>query len=444
MFRGEIVTESASSPGLAPAGAVRAAAGTSGGVPPASSLQLLQEVSRELTSILDRDALLRRIAERVKALADYQLFALMLWNERTERLEHAFSLRFGEEVQIRQTLKLSEGLCGAAARQRQPVRVANVHTDARYVECQIGPGVRSELAVPLVVNDRLVGVLDLESTSYNAFTEEHEQMLSTLASYIAIALENARLYQELRDRQQRFERELDTARQAQVQILPPRVPCAAGVQLAVRYAPARELGGDFYDFPPYADGKIAFVAGDVSGKGTAAALHGMLAVGILREHVAEHPCPPEEMLELMNRRLHQPHIDDRFIAMLFGIYSPNSRALRMANGGFPRPLLVRNRRVENVDVSGLPLGILPETRYQPFEMRLEPGDVLAFCSDGIHETLNKREEEFGLPRLRGLLLELSHTGTAEQIADGLLEATARYSAGLGQAFDDRTVLILKV
>src|SRR5262249_38500726 len=153
-------------------------------------------------------------------------------------------------------------------------------------------GVRSELVVPLLLRERLVGVLDLESVTPNAFTAEHERMLTTLGAYIAIALENSRLYQQARENELRLLSDLDTARAIQRQLLPTGARGIPGIDLAAGYAPARELGGDFYDFIPYGEGQLAFALGDVSGKGTAAALYGSLAIGVLREQSSEHRPPP--------------------------------------------------------------------------------------------------------------------------------------------------------
>src|SRR5262249_6699471 len=155
------------------------------------------------------------------------------------------------------------------------------------------------------------------STLPNAFTAEHERMLVTLGSYVSIALENARLYQEARDSEQRLRGELDTAREIQRQLLPTGARGVPGLDLAAAYVPARELGGDFYDFFPYGEGRLGFTLGDVSGRGTAAALYGSLAMGTVREIVADHPCEPADMLALLNKRLHGARLDSRFIAMLF-------------------------------------------------------------------------------------------------------------------------------
>src|SRR5579859_3781483 len=255
----------------------------------ANTLALLYEVSREITSILDREELLRQVALRVKKLVNYHVFSVMLWDEKSQHLETVFAMRYGGAVTTRLRIPLHQGLTGAAATERRPVRVTDTLTDPRFLACEVDTGVavRSELVVPLLMQDRLIGVLDLESAETQAFTAEHERMLVTLASYIAIALENARLYEEARQTERRLQEDLATAREIQRQLLPTGARDVPGLDLAAGYCSARALGGDFYDFLPYGKGRLGVALGDVSGKGTAAALYGSLAIGTIREHVAE-------------------------------------------------------------------------------------------------------------------------------------------------------------
>jgi sigma-B regulation protein RsbU (phosphoserine phosphatase) len=409
-------------------------------------LALLHDVSQELTAILEREALLGAVARRVSQIVDYQLFTVMLWNEEKQMLEADFSLRFDERIQLRTTLPLNIGLCGTAAAERRPVRVGRVAHDPRYVRCDCDSDVdvRSELVVPLIAKGKIVGVLDLESTRENAFSECDETTISTLAPTIAIALENARLYEQVREGEQRLAEDLARAREVQELLLPAATPNVPGLDIAVGYRPARELGGDFYDFLRYGDGRIGVAVGDVAGKGTAAALYGSLGVGMLREHAIAHPCPAHEMLEHLNERLHHSIAgrrgEGRFIALVFGIYDEHTQRLELANSGFPRPLLLRSAQPESIPVIGVPLGLLPGTKYDPTSLQLQHGDVLVFCSDGIHECCNDRAEEFGKKQLSAELLKLARDGSAQAIADGLLEATDCY----GPAGDDRTVVVLRV
>jgi sigma-B regulation protein RsbU (phosphoserine phosphatase) len=424
---------------------VLGSAGVLGSYPEhASTLSLLYEVSREITSILDREELLRRVAHRVKKLVNYHLFSVMLWNENTQLLESVFGMRYGDAIPTRLRLPLHQGITGISAGERRTMRVADTLNDPRYIQCETGVVVRSELVVPLLLQDRLIGVLDLESTDPNAFTAEHERMLATLGSYIAIALENARLYEEARKTERRLQTDLSTAREIQRGLLPTGAREVPGLELAAAYAPARELGGDFYDFLPYGKGRLAMVLGDVSGKGTAAALFASLAIGIVREHIVEHPCPPAEMLTMLNTRLHAVHFDSRFIATLFSVYDASTRRLTISNGGGPYPLLVRDGAVQSVRIAGIPLGLFPDTQYDEITLDLVPGDTVLFASDGILESFNADLEEFGADRLCDVLARVTPEQSAEAIAADILAATDDYSGAGVIPSDDRTLLVLRV
>ncbi len=410
----------------------------------AQTITLLYEISHELTSILDREELLRRIAERVKKLVNYHVFTVMLWNESTQMLESVFSQRYEDALPSRFQMPLHQGITGTAAAERRTIRVVDVRLDPRYVSCGEEVEVRSELVVPLLLRDRLVGVLDLESTMPQAFSAEHERMLNILGSYIAVALENSRLFEDARENQTRMMNDLETAREIQRQLLPSGAKEIPGLDLATAYVPARELGGDFYDLLPYGVGRLAIANGDVSGKGTAAALYGSLAIGILRELVHDNEVSPAEMLEQLNGRLLAARLDARFIAMQFAVYDAALRELTIANAGGTLPLLIRNREVTEINVAGMPLGLLPEAEYEQVTLSLSTGDVVVFASDGIHESMNKEQEEYGVDRLKALLSTVSSADPGYKVAQRIVKATDEHTGAGRLPHDDRTLLILRV
>ena len=409
----------------------------------ASSLSLLHEISREMASILNRRELLRRVGSRLRQIIDYDVYSVMRWDEGKQVLEPWFSVyRDGRKVESAQSIALGQGICGTAAALRQPVRVTNVDLDPRYIPCASEIRTRSELVVPLLFKDRLIGVVDLESSSYNAFSNRHQQLLSTMASSLAIALENARLYEKLHHDEQRLENDLSTAREVQKQLLPKQTPWIQGVQLGVAYEPARHLGGDFYDFLPYGTKRLALALGDVAGKATSAALLGSLAVGTLREFAVRSNLPPGRILAAMNDKLGRLGFSSRFVAMAFAVYDAESRILTLANSGLPYPYLVRGRTVRQIEVAGVPLGLLGNRDYEEVEIALQPGDALVIASDGVEESLSTNEEEFSFSRVRGTLERLADR-SASQIADGLLESVRLFSED-AEISDDRTILALKV
>lgn len=217
-----------------------------------------------------------------------------------------------------------------------------------------------------------------------------------------------------------------------------------GLDLSAACVPAHELGGDFYDFLPYGTGRLALAVGDVSGKGTAAALLSSVAIGILRMLTIEHSSHPGKVLAILNERIHATRLDARFVAMLFAVYDATRQQLTLANAGVPYPVLLRDGKVQQVALSGIPLGLLPGTQYETVSLDLQPGDITVFTSDGILECGASEKEEFGAERLAAILTSLSSGASSEQISSAILCATDEFSDHAPVFHDDRTVLVLRV
>lgn len=404
-----------------------------------ATLDFLVDSARDLASTLRLEEVLERIARRVQTLLDAHLFCVMLWNEEAGLLEHTYSLKFGQHIPQRGGFALGEGLSGSAAAELRPLRVADVSADPRYVRFRHAEvEVRSELAVPLVSDGRLVGVLDLESTQLDAFTHEHEQVLWALASHMAAALENARLYGEVRSSQRRLEEELETARRIQSGLLPKRSPRIPGLDLGVARRAARELSGDFYDLLATPGGGLAFALGDVAGKGTGAALLASLAVGALRGELLARRLPPQEILRRLNDHFHGLALEHRFVALLLGSFEPPAR-LVVSSAGIPPPIRLRGGRAESFDLAGVPLGGLADQTYAALALDLAPGDRYLFFTDGVEEAGG--DEPLGSAGLARHALAHSHLD-AQALAGEILAAAERLGQ-VGEA-DDRTVVILGV
>src|SRR5437764_4949258 len=227
----------------------------------ARTLILLNEIARELSSILNVDELLKRIAELLSRLIDYQMFSILLLDTAGEKLQHRFSLRFQENIQLKHDVPLGKGLVGYAVQHRQPVLVPDVNKDPRYI--RLNPETRSELAAPLIYKDKVIGVLDLEHTRRGFFTEDHKRTVTTLAAQVAIAIENARLYEEIARQEKRLERDLALARELQFRLLPQSLPKMPNLAVAAKFKPARMIGGDLSDFLQYSLSRSAIVIRDV-------------------------------------------------------------------------------------------------------------------------------------------------------------------------------------
>lgn len=405
----------------------------------AKSLSLLNEISRELTSILNLDELLDHIADRVAQLIDYQMFSVMLVDEAGERLQHRFSVRFGENVHIKHDIPLSAGLVGYSARHREPVLVPDVKRDARYIE--LNPEVRSELVVPLLYKGTAIGVLDLEHTRRGFFTEDHMRTMGTLAAQIAIAIENARLYERIAKEEKRLERDLAMARELQFHLLPKTVPVMSNAEMAARFLPARAIGGDMYDWVPYSGDRLAIAVGDVSGKGSPAALYAALVSGFVRSHSTQEP-GAAEMLKLVNASLGTRPIDAQFVSLAYAVWDDKARTMEVASSGLPRPIFCRDGKAERIEAIGLPLGLFPTADYDAVRIKATPADVFVFFTDGLIDARSVTGESFGRERIEDIVAENADK-SAEDLVEILFAAVGTHAAGV-EAFDDETVVAFKV
>lgn len=405
----------------------------------AQTLTVLNEVAREVSSILDLDPLLERIAQLLRRLIDYQMFSILLVNSRDRVLETQYAVRFGHTVVPQQTFPITCGLVGAAVLERKLILAGDVRKDPRYI--MINPETRSELVVPLIYKNNVIGVLDLEHTRVNYFNEDHERTLVTLASQIAIAIENARLYQRVAQQEHRLEQDLSMAREVQLRLLPPKTPLHKQAAFAARFLPARTIGGDLYDFLKYDEQLTAIAVGDVSGKAAPAALYGALTSGIMRAAASQHPSPAA-MLKLLNESLHERRVDSQYVTMVYAVWNDAERTLQIANAGAAQPLLCRSGDIEPVHAEGFPLGLFADVSYEEFTLSLQPGDGVVFFSDGITDALNAREELFGNDRLLDVVRQHLDRSPRE-IADAIFAEVAIFQDGV-ERFDDETVVVLKV
>jgi phosphoserine phosphatase RsbU/P len=402
-------------------------------------LLLLNEIARELTSILNLDELLGRIAELLQRLIDFQIFSILLLDASGEKLQHRFSLRFNENVQVKQEIPLGRGLIGQAAETMKAILVPDVSKDPRYVEAN--PETRSELAVPLIYKEKVIGVLDLEHTRRGFFTEDHRRTMTTLAAQVAIAIENARLYEQIAQQERRLERDLALARELQMRLLPQALPQLQHLELAAKFTPARAIGGDLYDFIPYSLSRLGIVIGDVSGKGAPAAIYAALVSGILRSHAPIEP-GPAEMLSAVNLSLAERRIEAQFVSLIYAVWDDEHRTLLVANSGLPRPVLLHDGKNSVIEATGLPLGLFDDANYDEFRFKMKPGDMFVFFSDGILDARNRQGELFGRGRVEKIIEECGGR-SADCVVDSLFKAAAEHSAGV-EAFDDQTVLAIKV
>ncbi len=405
----------------------------------ARTLQLLNEISRELSSVLVLGELLRKIGTLTKKLVDYHRFGILLADDQTQTFNAVISLKQDERMPERSTVNFGQGIVGAAATLRRPVLVADVSKDSRYIS--VNPETRSEMTVPLIYRDKVIGVIDLESPHLNYFNEDHVRMFSTLAPQIAITIENARLYERVARSEARLERDLRRAQEIQMHLMPGIAPKIPGMEAALHFQPSSELGGDLYDFLSYGRDKQVIIVGDVSGKGAPAALYGAMASGTLRSLVPLK-LPAPDMMKQLNVMFLERKIEGHFITLTYAIWEPRTKTLTLANAGMPLPILLRKGVCRAIRVEGVPLGLLEHTDYQSVTVNLESGDLLAFFSDGITEANDPQQDEFGSRRLENILRENAQKPPHE-IVSRVFKELKDFEAGRPQR-DDQTLVILKV
>ncbi|HET7212523.1 MAG TPA: SpoIIE family protein phosphatase [Terriglobia bacterium] len=405
----------------------------------ARTLQLLNEISRELSSVLVLNELLRKVGTLTKRLVNYHRFSIMLADEQAKTFNSVLTLRQDESLPDKTTVRFGQGIVGAAAESREPVVAPDVSLDPRYL--RINPDTKSEMAVPLIYHGRVIGMVDLESPASNYFTEEHVRIFSTLAPQIAIAIENARLYERVLRSESRLERDLKSAQEIQMHLMPGTSPNVTGLEIDLRFQPARQLGGDLYDFLNYGKDRHLLAVGDVSGKGAPAALYGALAGGILRS-MAPLRLPVPQLLRRLNGTLLERRVEGHFITLVCAVWEPQNMALRLANAGMPLPVLIRDGRSRQIQVEGIPLGLLEHTEYQEVSLQLKKGDLLAFFSDGLVEAMDPELHEFGARHLANLLRDNANRPLRE-IIDILFGEIGRFEAGRPQR-DDQTLVLARV
>ncbi len=409
----------------------------------ARTLRVLNEIAGEFTSILDLPVLFARIGELLHRLLDFQFFTIWIADEAAGVLESRFSTRFGEIMHQADRLPLEGGLVGSAMDTGKPVHSPDVRRDTRY---QLrNRETRSELVIPLIHQNKAIGVLDFEHTRPHYFNEEHETALETLASQIAISIENARLYQQLAAQEQRLENDLSMARDVQLRLLPQDPPRHEHAAFAARFLPARAIGGDLYDFLRYDADRSAVAIGDVSGKAAPAALYAALVSGIMRSAGAGKP-GPAEMLKLLNDSLQERHVSAQYVTMVYAVWNDANMTLQIANAGAQQPVFYRARpgggTIDVIRAEGFPLGLFPDVEYEEISLAARPGDAFVFMSDGITDAQNEAGEMFGPERVMELV-RAHPQASARWLGELILAAVGEFQGGADR-FDDETVVVLRV
>lgn len=396
------------------------------------NLLQLQKASKKISSILDLQALIDSIINDVVCSLGCIEASIFLRDEDRDILvatcvqgssvhDKGHCLRIGKE-----------GIVGHAAFTGTMYYAPDVTLDPYYLPCE--ENAKSAIAIPLKIHDRVIGVFSATHPEVNGFSRQQLQLLHALADHVAIAIDNAQRFQRERERNERFSKEAEDARQIQQQLLPKSSLLLPGFSVSGATLPAGAVGGDWYDYIELPGGKWGFALADVAGKGMGAALLMSATRGVFRA-VVENIASPGEVLARINRSLLRDFPAGRFVTMIYGVLDPGSRTFTFANAGHPWPVVLNGACTHLVETeTGLPLGITDAT-YSESTVALNEGARVLLYSDGISEALNGEQQEYGTARLAELIQR------PKLSTETILNDVREFSAG-EPVLDDATVVLI--
>jgi sigma-B regulation protein RsbU (phosphoserine phosphatase) len=413
---------------------------------PEAKYRLLLKLSQEIGRSLDLQEVLAYLLEAVRSAVAYDAAGVFVLNR---------SVRLGQEAGGRMIagmavvgfddtprdedpmLRRGEGIIGHVIRTGQTVIAPDVSLDPHYIQGRVGT--RSEIAVPIVSGGDVIGALNLESDTLDAFSEPDVEFLEFFAVAAAISIEKAVVHRELLEKQ-RIEQQLRIARQVQSALLPAADPAVPGYDIAGTHVPTWEIGGDYFDYLPQPDGRMGIALADVSGKGVPAALIMATFRAALRAQRVKG-----ESLDAIAGRLNRILLDSmdasRFVTAFYGLLEPASGAIGFANCGHNPPLLLRAGGAREMLPSGGPaLGMWREAAFAPGEAMLHRGDVLVLYTDGVVEVMSPSGELFGVDRLEAAVRRCADASSRERMAS-VVDATRAF-AGRDGYDDDFTLVIV--
>lgn len=411
-------------------------------------LRMLLDITKKISRSLDLQEVLNLVMETLDSLIPYDaagIFVLRCVNNRAltpgdDPCEfQAEAVRGYDIAELSELhLKLGEGFIGQVALSGEPIICPDVRNEPIYINAR--DKTRSEMVAPIISNDEVIGVFDLESDELNAYSDDDLQILMMLASQVAIIIEKVMLHEQLIEKQ-RLEGQLEVARQVQLELLPARDPQLPNYDISAYNYPTEEVSGDYYDWVRIYEDQIGLVIADVSGKGVPAALLMAFLRASLR--AATHiGYAPHISMAKVNYLLWESIERNQFVTAFYGILDATNRSLSYSNAGHnPALLLNTEGDIRFLERGGLPLGMFKETRYHEYYLTLQPGEILVLYTDGVTEAMNERGEEFGRDRLARSVKTAAHL-SARDLITALHEAVIDWTDGKG-AGDDVTFFIIK-
>lgn len=407
-------------------------------------LRLLLEITKTISSSLDLEEVLNLVMETLGSLLPYDAAGIYLI-EPGSNAENPYIFRSkvirGYQISfdlIEPRLKMGEGFLGTVAQSAQPIISPDVKADPRYFAAR--ELTRSEMVAPIVSNNRVIGVFDLESDDLNAYNEDDLAVLQLLTSQVAIIIEKVQLHDQVVEKK-RLQAQLEIARQVQLELLPKTDPKTDNFDISAYIFPTEEVSGDYYDWVRIFDDQVGIVVADAVGKGIPAALLMSFLRASLRTG-AQIGYAPHIALSKVSNLLHESIDDNKFITAIYGILDSTNRTFVFSNAGHNSPLLIKpDGEYRFVEYGDLPLGMFPDAHFHQHFIRFEPGQVMVIYTDGITEAANENGEEYGADRFAKRVLDgidLSARELIDHIRKGVSDFTERKFLD-----DDGTLFIVK-
>lgn len=411
--------------------------------PDGDRLSLLYHLSQQFNSSLDLDEVLNRVMDEVISAVRAERGFVMLKDQHGD-LKFRIARGMDQQTIDDPQFQVSRSVVQKVAGDGQPILTSDAQSDTRFNMRQsvMAMGLRSILCVPLKMKDQLTGVIYVDNRLHaGIFTTADLELLSYIASSASIALENARLYQVAIEKG-RLEQELQMARKVQAGLLPREIPVVTGWDLDAFWQPAREVGGDYYDFIPLSGERMGLVIADVTDKGMPAALFMASTKNIIRASAGTCDSVAEEISKA-NRLIEAESNDRMFVSLVYACLDFKSGNLTYVNAGHNPPLYYNSKKQEltQLERTGMWLGVDPANQFAQKTIALNKKDFLIFYTDGIPDAINLEEQDFGMSRLEEIVKEHC-SQTSEKIRQAIIAEIAEFTSP-AEPFDDITLMIIK-
>lgn len=398
----------------------------------------LYEVGKALSSSLEVDDLLDKILDSLGKVVDYNLAVIYLVDPRDKSIYQVSTRGVPESEQGNLHLKIGQGICGRVAETGKSIIVSDVRANSDYIP--IRSETMSEMAVPIMVNESMIGVFNVESDRENKYTDHHLELMTAFANLAGLSIERARLHQE-RLEKRRMENELSIARRIQMTFLPGKDPEIEGMDVAGVNIPSAAVGGDYYDFISIVENQYGIAIGDVSGKGIPASLIMAAFRASLKAEIRNNYAI-RTILSKVNSLLYESIERDMFVTAVYGVLDSQNGIFTFSNAGHNPPIIRRaSGAVEYLKEGGMALGVFPDSRYRERPISLSAGDILFFYTDGVSEVFNEKGEEFGVDGILDALSD-SRTMSSRQTIDHIIKKIRKFSSPERET-DDLTMIVVK-